>query len=172
MKINFVLTVLILLFSVSAVSARETEFREGEYSCTDEGYCETLYKRPLSGRIYSYGDDESVSSGYQDGWRSGLTRIYRKGKLFSKTYYKKGVKNGVERIYYPNRTIKIYAVYKDGMLDGKVEQYFPDGKLLGRMTYKDGKFVKGYCITGNGKNKDKRKIKNSEFNEVFLCVRE
>lgn len=165
--------VLSLLFLYAAdVSAGRRDFSDGEYNCTEDGYCETADKQPLTGTVYRTYDEFYETASYRNGRRSGLTAVYRRGTIFSRTYYKKGLKNGEEKLYYPNRTISVFADYRDGLLDGRCDQYYENGKLKGRMTYRNGEFLSGYCVSAAGKNKDKRKISGAKFNEIFMCGEE
>lgn len=166
---KFIFVLLLLLLSAAEASAGKRDFSDGEYICTEDGYCETADKKPLTGTVSRMHDEYYETADYRNGLRSGLTAVYRRGTIFSRTYYKKGLKNGEEKFYYPNRTIRVFATYKDGLLDGRSDQYYEDGKLKGRMSYRKGELQSGYCVTAIGKNKDKRKISDAKFNEIFMC---
>ena len=138
-----------------------------ELNCSDDGlYCTQKSGRPFTGKLSRYDGGEKVLSNYQSGRLSGLTTVWNsEGKIVSKTYYKNNQKNGVERFYYDNRTIKSFAEYKDGYLHGRVDYYTPKGKLKGRLSYKNGYFEKGYCVV----NGQKKEIKSARTTELLSC---
>ena len=59
-----------------------------------------------------------------------LRRIYKK---------KKGVKNGIEKVFYRSGNLNKKKNWTLGTLDGKSETYFPNGKVNIRCYYKEGK---------------------------------
>lgn len=51
------------------------------------------------------------------------------GKLSAEEYYKKGVKEGEWKIYYPNGSLAESEVYKSGKKNGPSKKFFENGKL-------------------------------------------
>ena len=98
-----------------------------------------------------------------------MTIEYKKGKVLRRTYYKKGLKNGEEKEFFENNVISNFATYNDGELSGRVESYDKNGDLIGRFRYKDGYLVKGFCQYKKGKNKLKKEITNSKYNQIINC---
>ena len=68
-----------------------------------------------------------------------IRRIYKK---------KKGVKNGIEKVFYRSGNLNKKKNWTLGTLDGKSETYFPNGKVNIRCYYKEGK-LEGKWIAYN-----------------------
>jgi antitoxin component YwqK of YwqJK toxin-antitoxin module len=68
-----------------------------------------------------------------------IRRIYKK---------KKGVKNGIEKVFYRSGILNKKKNWTLGTLDGKSETYFPNGKVNIRCYYKEGK-LEGKWIAYN-----------------------
>ena len=80
----------------------------------------------------------------------------------------------MDKIYYENRTIKIWAQYSNGLLDGWQNFYTPEGKQQGKAYYKQGQLTGGYCLSYLHKRRQKvdisyEQIKQNEANQLFQC---
>ncbi len=152
-----------------------------EHSCEqkdERNYCVDANGMPLNGKIYTtWPESEQYKTiiNYKRGYADGLATYFNnEGKLMERVYYKTGIKNGMDKIYYANRTIKIWANYKNGKLDGWQNYFTPEGKLQGKMYYKKGKLTNGFCIAYSDKGKLKKtlsteQIAQNEENKLFLC---
>lgn len=152
-----------------------------EHSCEikdERSYCVDASGAPLNGKIYTtWPESEQYKTiiNYKRGYADGLATYFNnEGKLIERVYYKTGIKNGMDKIYYANRTIKIWANYKNGKLDGWQNYFTPEGKLQGKMYYKKGKLTNGFCIAYSDKGKLKKtlsteQIAQNEENKLFLC---
>lgn len=80
------------------------------------------------------------------------TTLYPNGKLWSKTEYnKKGLKHGVEKIYYKNGNLSSEEHWKNGRRYGVYKYYYENGKLESEGILENGqtKFAKYYDEKGN-----------------------
>ena len=167
---------LIILFEISSsyAYAKEKVTLENNYKCVQQDkveFCVNFENKPFSGKIERKDNEGNVvlRSNYKDGYKNGLTIEYKKGKVLRRTYYKKGLKNGEEKEFFENNVISNFATYNDGELSGRVESYDKNGDLIGRFRYKDGYLVKGFCQYKKGKNKLKKEITNSKYNQIINC---
>ena len=166
-KIVFFSTV--LLIGLTSIAQAE----EG-YSCEqrdDKEYCVDEKNKPYTGKIRKRNTNGSYISikNYKQGYADGLATYFtHDGKLKERVYYKQGVKNGMDKLYYENRTIRATVRYKDGLLHGRQTFYTNDGKLLGRADYENGKILRAQCIL----NKENRIIKKDWSNEELKSVAE
>ena len=149
-----------------------------DYECTEQEdeviYCLDEKGKPLTDKWYKYWENGQLSSieNFKSGYRDGLNTFFDEdGRVFERMYYKKGLKNGMYKKYYVNRTKQIQGNYEDGLLEGKLELYYLDGKLRGRMTYKRGKLQRGYCvdIDGNRVRFNNEEIGKYQNNEINMC---
>ena len=152
MKIKlFIYSLGAVLMCYSVSYARIKVNRAGDYQCqTQNGlpYCVDKDNRPLTGKIEHQNSEGVVVKieNYQKGYPSGLTTIFDdKGALLRRTYYKKGIKNGVDREYHNNRSIKTSATYKNGL------------------------FEKGYCIQRTDGKKQKINIQPTGQKNLISC---
>lgn len=174
-----IITLILLVFLNSASFASATE-RDIPHSCQPQGerfYCVDTNNQPLNGKIYSTWENGQYKSiiNYKKGYADGLATYFNEdGKLMERVYFKLGIKNGMDKIYYDNRTIKIWAQYNNGQLDGWQNFYTSEGKQQGKAYYKQGKLTDGYCILMKNKRRQKINITREQMeknlpNQLFLC---
>lgn len=162
-----------ILFNNSVYAADDVV----NYSCAQQEnevtYCLDSKGKPLSGKVEQIRDDGTPQSieNYSKGYLNGLVTYFdADGKQQERLYYNNGIKNGMYKKYYPNRTIQILANYKKGLLDGRVDLYSDAGKLKGRMYYKNGYLERGYCESnGQKQNFSAQKITEQQFNTLVQC---
>lgn len=151
-----------------------------EYDCTtknDKEYCKGADKKPVTGKITKYQDDGNYLSiiNYKNGYQDGLATYFGKnGKLKERAYFKQGVKNGMDKVYYENRTIYQLLNYRRGLLNGVQVYYTSKGKQLGRFEYKDGVLQSGFCMRFEGEKFKKydlshEEIKQTPQNQLVKC---
>lgn len=173
------MTLFLSSFLIFTHSVEATE-RNIPHSCQPEGerfYCVDTTKQPLNGKIYNTWENGEYKSiiNYKKGYADGLATYFNdEGKLMERVYYKLGVKNGMDKIYYDNRTIKIWAQYNNGLLDGWQNFYTPEGKQQGKAYYKQGQLTGGYCLTYLHKRRQKVAISHEQIeknppNQLFQC---
>lgn len=135
--------------------------------CTDEKNKPYTGKRDLKNANGTNISAENLREGYLDGL---CTYFDDKGQRKERTYYKKGIKNGMYKVYYSNNNIKILASYREGLLNGVSDVYETNGSLRGRMKYKNGYLESGYCKNGDKKEDfSKKTIKSYPFNTLETC---
>lgn len=147
------------------------------YSCSSKEdnriFCVDEDGKPLTGKIKKRSGDKYTSiENYLKGYRNGLVTIFNnEGGLLERVYYKQGIKNGMDKIYYPNRSIWILANYNNGLLNGRVDVYDSKGKLMGRMHYNKGILDSGYCRNNQNQKTDLtiNEIKSWQFNLLYNC---
>ncbi len=66
---------------------------------------------------------------------------YPDGKIRKETYYKMGMKHGVERVYFRTGQLQLEASYYNNMLHGRYREYNRDGKLVLNYLYENNKRV-------------------------------
>ncbi|MBN2825258.1 MAG: hypothetical protein JXQ76_08045 [Campylobacterales bacterium] len=98
-----------------------------------------------------------------------IKTFYPDGKLKSATFYKKGKKNGVEHIYYPDgATLKYAKNYEEGKLHGLQQIYRKDALLILEENYKEGKLDgKSRYYTGGLLNKEVL-YKDGKLNGTYI----
>ena len=112
---------------------------------------------------------------YKNGYQDGLATYFGKnGKLKERAYFKQGVKNGMDKVYYENRTIYQLLNYRRGLLNGVQVYYTSKGKQLGRFEYKDGVLQSGFCMRFEGEKFKKydlshEEIKQTPHNQLVKC---
>lgn len=85
------------------------------------------------------------------GWGETVKKFYTNGKIYSATFYKKGKKNGIEHIYYPDgATLKYAKSYANNKLHGVQQAYhksalvsFEENYLHGTLDGKSRYYVGG-----------------------------
>lgn len=84
------------------------------------------------------------------------------GKLISDETYKKGVLQGLSRVYYPESgKVAESTEYKDNLKNGKLIKYFPEGSLMTEGTYVDDQLESDFTLYfPNGKIQLKGQYKN------------
>ena len=174
---QYVITFLVILFFTCSANADEQKV---EHTCEAVGerfYCVDKDKQPLNGKIYDTwpnGEYKTIIN-YKEGYADGLSTYFNnEGKLMERAYYKMGVKHGMDKVYYDNRTIKIFANYKNGLLDGWQNFFTPQGRQRCKVYYKNGKLTEGYCISYAHKHRRKKsltfeQIETVELNQLFNC---
>lgn len=173
---NLIKTVLIfvLLFveSASAKNRQETTpnciMQQEITYCTDEenkAFTGRYEKRNTAGQLLSV-------ENYRDGYMDGLATYWtEKGKLRERLYFKRGIKNGMDKVYHQNRTIKYLLNYDEGDLDGQADIYDTEGRLRGRLYYKKGLLQRGFCVGDNNKKITLKsdKIRSYAPNQLETC---
>jgi hypothetical protein len=66
-----------------------------------------------------------------------ITR-YPSGKLWTVTYYKNGIRDGMHRIWYENGKLRLRCLYVDGKLNGAMTEWYPNGYMRAQRSYLDG----------------------------------
>ncbi len=182
MEKKILILMLFGVFFCQQVSANEEE-RFVEHSCEpvdERNYCVDANGEPLEGKIYTPWPDGGYKAiiNYKNGYADGLATYFNdQGKPIERVYYKSGIKNGMDKIYYANRTIKVWANYKNGKLDGWQNFFTPQGRQQGKMYYKNGKLTDGFCISYNNKRRQKMYLtaeqkEQNEDNQLFFCSAE
>ncbi|MBQ9035374.1 MAG: hypothetical protein IJ099_05375 [Alphaproteobacteria bacterium] len=177
MQYKFILTLLSTIMITLQSSATQ---REIPHSCNADGerfYCVDEHQQPLNGKIYETWENGKYKSiiNYKKGYADGLATYFNdEGKLMERVYYKQGIKNGMDKIYYDNRTIKVWAQYNNGELDGWQNFYTDEGKQQGKAYYKRGKLTGGYCLADLPNRRQKvnisrEQIEKNGFNQLFQC---
>jgi antitoxin component YwqK of YwqJK toxin-antitoxin module len=99
----------------------------------DSRYAEWNKEQPVvDGKRINQYDSEGRKDGY---WETD------NGELFSKVYYKNGVRDGIWEIYWNSGDLYYKGMYINGKKDGLWEWYYEDGLLMGKRIYKNGKTV-------------------------------
>ena len=166
----------LLVGGYSAYAAKDKAAKKT--NCEEDGqgivYCLYENGKPVTGKIYTHNEDGGLASieNFKDGYRDGLSTFFdSEGKYSERLYYKRGLKNGMYKKYYDNRTKQIQANYADGLLDGQVDLYFADGKLSGRMNYRKGKLKRGFCADKEGKKTvfGSEELSKYQDNNINMC---
>ncbi|HLD95500.1 MAG TPA: hypothetical protein VI959_02535 [Alphaproteobacteria bacterium] len=79
-----------------------------------------------------------LEQSYCNGELDGPTHTYQHGFLYTKTIFQKGVKNGLEEMYFPTGVVMISRNYKDGLLDGFEKRFDEFSNLLQENFYQNG----------------------------------
>lgn len=175
-KIFILISVIISIYSGNCFASE----RNMEHTCKTENdrfYCVDKNQQALNGKIYDTWNNGQYKSiiNYKKGYSDGLATYFNEeGKLMERVYFKMGIKNGMDKIYYDNRTIKISAQYNNGLLDGWQNFYTPEGKQQGKIYYQQGKLTGGYCLSylHNRRQKvavSREQISKNAFNQLFNC---
>ncbi len=104
--------------------------------------------------------DSSVRKIYPIGTKTVLVEIYSEYgyKLREVQITSNGIKNGVERNFYPNGQLRYEIEYKDGEYHGSTKEYYPNGRMKTYCEYKNGKanglFVSYYNNAANSVNEE------------------
>lgn len=94
--------------------------------------------------------EKKTSSGYEtekgyidsDSLKTGLwQRINKSGKILEEQDYKKGKKDGVQKVYFNNGQISDLRNYKDGKYYGKLIRYYENGVKRSEGTWENGNHV-------------------------------
>lgn len=85
-----------------------------------------MYKRLMHISVKTYYDDKSLKS---------VCSTYR------------GIKDGLETIYYPSGEVNKTKVWKNGVLDGPFVVYFKNGKPYIKGKYSDGQYSGNFVVT-------------------------
>ena len=180
MQIKFFIMLLCAFAAIFPAFAEDMEIEHSFEQTGERNYCTDAAGEPLNGKIYDTwpnGEYRTIIN-YKKGYADGLATYFNEdGKLMERVYYKTGIKNGMDKIYYANRSIKVWANYKDGKLDGWQNFFTPQGRQRGKMYYKNGKLTEGYCISYAQKRRVKNKltaeqILQNEDNKLFFCMEE
>ena len=167
------LSALIILHASAFANDKEAQTVECK-EIQDIKYCETENGRPFSGKYEKKtpgGAFKSIEN-YKKGYLNGLSTYWdENGKLQERIYFKNGIKNGMDKVYYGNRTIKYLLNYKNGKLDGRMDIYTDDGKLKGRHFYHSGVLQSGFCVDDKGRDVTLtfQQIKELEDNTLETC---
>ena len=176
------LKIIILFFFSLLALVRQTVATERQipHTCQpqeDRSYCVDSNNQPLNSKVYDTWENGQYKSiiNYKKGYADGLATYFNEdGKLMERVYYKLGIKNGMDKIYYDNRTIKIWAQYNNGLLDGWQNFYTPEGKQQGKAYYKQGQLTGGYCLSYLYNRRQKvditrEQIEKNQPNQLFQC---
>lgn len=112
---------------------------------------------PITGIVYKKYPLGSLASKtiYKKGKKEGIEKTYYfSGYLMSEGTYKAGKKEGIERSYYENGILKSENDYKTGILVGNVKEYYENGNLKNQGNYNEGKpegIFKDYYENGDVK---------------------
>ena len=124
---------------VNGVKHGEAIYREGNGEITGRS---TWVNGKMEGKSYSYYRGKAyLEENYLHGKLNGITKKYnsRKYYLETETPYKNGIKDGVEKYYYPNRKLKKEVTYKNGLKVGVEKEWTTTGKLVYTTPYTQGK---------------------------------
>lgn len=175
---NLYISVLILALCGYSVYAAKNTTNAQSYQCEEREneviYCLNEEGKPLTDKWYRYASNGQRSSieNFKNGYRDGLCTFFDKsGYVSERMYYKRGLKNGMYKKYYANRTKQIETNYDEGLLDGRLDLYYLNGQLRGRMTYKKGKLQRGYCVDteGNKVRFNSQEIAKYQDNNINMC---
>lgn len=84
-------------------------------------------------------DNKVLSEGqYKDGELDGVQKVYQDGSR-TEIPYAGGVRNGVEKTWYPGGQIAVEAPWINGNQDGAVTFYFENGSIMSSSPYYQGK---------------------------------
>lgn len=72
---------------------------------------------------------------------NGIVYEEFKGVIASEFEVFDGVKNGVEKIFFPNSIIESYSIYKNGLLHGVTKNYLETGQIQ-----EEAYFEYGICV--------------------------
>ena len=86
------------------------------------------------GRVYKIGDRQPFTGAVTGHAREG----YRKKRLKYEKHYKKGIRHGDTRFWYPNGKLESVEPYANGKINGIVTQYYESGQLKARIHMVDG----------------------------------
>ncbi len=78
------------------------------------------------------------------------TQYLKTGEKVQEIFYKNGMRNGNERIFYPNGKVSFEGEYRNDLAIGAHFWYTPDGKMRRKELYDAGKMIKGTCYTKSG----------------------
>lgn len=137
---QFILTTLILFFTISVFSQDTTYYTKAETKTTLKDSAEyywVKFKNPT--------DSNQVTS----------KKYLRNGTVVAEqsySDYKNSVLNGKVKKYSLNGILLSDIDYKKNKIDGKLLTYWSNGKLKRTDTYKQDSLVEGRCFTAEGKD--------------------
>ncbi len=101
-------------------------------------YNKKLFSGVLTGN-YADGKKRSYTEYFEGGkWGKELIWYYN-GQLYTERYYTVGMKDSVNKGYWPNGNRKFEYFFSKGNYNGSFKEWYPDGKLSIWMNYKNGK---------------------------------
>ena len=100
--------------------------------------------RPVTGIVLLYEEDIGSSTisktSYKNGWREGLERNYNDNEeLISKGNYKNDKQDGLWEYYHENGQLRSKGNYKNGEAEGLWKYYHENGNLENKTKYQNGK---------------------------------
>lgn len=75
-----------------------------------------------------YGNLSSIIN-FENDLKSGETKTFANGNLYSIENYQAGLLNGPYTVYFPDGSLRLQASYKNGELEGRYLRYTPGGKV-------------------------------------------
>lgn len=103
-----------------------------------------LYRgKPFTGKLLTYDEINKThdSAIYKNGKKHGKEeKRYVSDVLAEQRFYTNGVKTGVHKAWWPNKTLRFqYHFNQEGAYHGTVEEWYENGQPFKVFNYKDGK---------------------------------